>query len=222
MPTRTEEERQLIIGLLEKEPDVDCNARVIKYLTGGKAYAAHCSHESGWGTTHKGRGRCKLHGGASDGRPIVTGVYSKSLTTDVATEMERIWNDPNFGSLLEELAVTKAMFSNLMEDASGDIEGSEFWEVKDVTITATGTETVKKKLSPKAEAMFKMIDLIGKTVERIINAEAKMSELITARQIQNIITQIKNNSDTFCGVCPVKVNLKTGLNKVRIPKGEES
>jgi hypothetical protein len=149
-------------------------------------------------------------------------VYSKQLSTDVATEMERIWNDPNFGNLLEELAVTKALFSNLMEDASGDIESKNFWEVEDKTTTVAGAITTKKKVSPKAESMFKMVDLIGKTIERIINAEAKMSEIITVRQIQNIITQIKNNADTFCGTCPVKINLKTGLNKVRIPKGEES
>lgn len=222
MPSRTEEERQLIDDLPEKQSDVDCNSRVIKYDSGGQTYATYCSHESGWGTTHKGRGRCKLHGGASDGRPIITGVYSKQLSTTVAAEMERIWNDPNFGNLLEELAVAKALFSNLMEAASSDIEDKEFWEAKDITTTVAGAVTTKKKISPKAEAMFKMIDLIGKTIERIINAEAKMSEVITARQIQNIITQIKNNADTFCGVCPVKVNLKTGLNKVRIPKGEEA
>jgi len=135
MPSRTEEERQLIDDLSEKQSDIDCDSRVIKYDSGGQAYATYCSHESGWGTTHKGKGRCKLHGGASDGRPIITGVYSKQLSTTVAAEMERIWNDPNFGNLLEELAVAKALFSNLMEDASSDIEDKEFWEAKDITTT---------------------------------------------------------------------------------------
>jgi len=39
-----------------KEADEYCNAR----KTDGSGY---CQHEAGWGTEHKGHGRCKFHGG---------------------------------------------------------------------------------------------------------------------------------------------------------------
>lgn len=39
-----------------KEPGEYCNAR----KTQGSGY---CKHEAGWGTDHKGVGRCKFHGG---------------------------------------------------------------------------------------------------------------------------------------------------------------
>lgn len=43
----------------KKEPGKYCNAR----KTNGEGY---CRHEAGWGTDHKGHGRCKFHGGNTE------------------------------------------------------------------------------------------------------------------------------------------------------------
>jgi hypothetical protein len=48
---------------LKKIPATDkCNART--------RHNTYCGQWAGWGTSHSGEGRCKLHGGASPGAPL--------------------------------------------------------------------------------------------------------------------------------------------------------
>lgn len=220
MPKRTDQEQEIILSLVKREPDVYCNARVIKYRVGGddEPEGNYCGQRAGWSTDHPGQGRCKLHGGASAGAPIVHGMYSKQLTSTLAKEVERIANDPNFLNLYEELALAKAAFGNLMSKLEGRMEtDGNFWITQDVT--ATGSKDV---ISPEANLMLKMMETMGKTLERIVASETKMENTLTIRGIKLILDQIKNNLDEYCGLCPVRINLKKGLSGVRINKQESN
>lgn len=217
MPSRTEEEKDIMLALVKREPDKDCNARVIKYDGAGHPYGDHCGQRAGWSTEHPGFGRCKLHGGASAGAPIVHGMYSKQLNSTLAAEVERIANDPNFLNLYEELAIAKAAFGDFMKSLETKMQEDGDWWITD-KVTNTSAEKI---ISPEANLMLKMMETMGKTLERIVNAETKMQNTLTIRGIQMILAQIKTNIDDHCGHCPVRTNLKRGLNAIKIQTREE-
>lgn len=216
MPSRTPEEQDIMKMLAIREADKNCNARVIKYNGEGEPYGDYCGHNAGWGTHHTGTGRCKLHGGSSQGAPIVHGLYSKHLKTTIAEEIERISNDPNFLNLYEELALAKAAFSDLLEKLGNKMgTDSNFWISQ--KMTAYGSEDV---ISPEAALLMKMMETMGKTLERIVAAETKMQNTLTIRGIHLILEQIKKNINDNCGHCPIRGQLKQGLSNIKIPKEE--
>jgi len=199
MPTRTESERALIASMSVKASDDYCNART---PTG------YCGKISGWGTAHVNSGRCKLHGGSSSGRPLVTGAYSQSISK-MKDEIDRLSKDSNFLNLIEELSVMKGMFSNLLESINKDLED-------DVDVWTTQNRFGEATVHPKVVAMMKMIDTTGKTFERIVAAEAKMSDTLTLRGIYFILQQLKTNVNTFCGQCPVRKSLVSGISQLKV------
>ena len=218
MPSRTEEEKEIMSALVIREAEVDCNARVIQYDTKGQPSGNYCGQRAGWGTEHVGVGRCKLHGGASAGAPIVHGIYSKQLNSTLAKEVERIANDPNFLNLYEELALIKAAFGDLMKKLEGRMtETGDFWVMDKV-----GLNTIEKVITPEATLMLKMMETMGKLLERIVAAETKMENTLTIRGIQMILAQIKTNINDHCGECPIRMNLKKGLSNIKIQTKEEN
>lgn len=77
----------------KKAADTKCNARV-------KSGDGYCGRPAGWGTDHKGQGRCKLHGGST---PL------HQVSAEIATAREAV-NELNLSreihpmdALLEEL-----------------------------------------------------------------------------------------------------------------------
>jgi len=217
MPSRTDEEKDLITALVKREPDKDCNARIIRYGGDGNPIGDYCGQTAGWSTEHPGVGRCKFHGGSSAGAPIVHGMYSKQLNSTLQAEVERIANDPNFLNLYEELAVAKAAFGDLMTKLDLKMGGDGNWWIAQ-EVTNTGSKEV---ISPEANLMLKMMETLGKTLERIVAAETKMQNTLTIRGIQMILAQIKTNINEHCGQCPIRANLKKGLNAIKIQTREE-
>lgn len=76
----------------------------------------HCQHEAGWGTSHFGTGRCKVHGGADgSGRPIVHGRYSNLKSPrlqELITEHEA---DPDPLNLLPEIHLLRGLVQDFIE-----------------------------------------------------------------------------------------------------------
>ena len=115
-------------------------------------------------------GRCRIHGGASPGRPIVHGRYSVAHRTALAEKHRRFLADPRPADLSDELALTRALLEEYLERFN---EGNPY----------TGADI---------ELILKLTNRIGETVERmsrIINQHAltaaevsflrvKMAELI--------------------------------------------
>jgi len=77
-----------------------------------------CQRVAGWGTGHKGEGRCSYHGGKG-GAPIKHGRYStKKHALQDKLEQYRTEDDP--GDLWEELALLRALLQRQLD--SDDIE----------------------------------------------------------------------------------------------------
>lgn len=73
-----------------------------------------CKLRAGWGTQHFGSGRCKLHGGNA-GRPIIHGRYSLFHRQSLAEKAQRFLSDDNPSSLIEELALTRALLQEYLD-----------------------------------------------------------------------------------------------------------
>lgn len=120
-----------------------------------------CQRPAGWGTSHVGEGRCKLHGGAS---PIKHGRYSK-LSNPLGIKIQEHMEDTNPLDMIAELATLKALLERWLEK-NGD-EGME------------------------AQAMtgaIPLIDGIRKTVDTIHKMQTR--ELLTGREMELGILEI--------------------------------
>lgn len=60
-------------------------------------------------------GRCRMHGGTSPGRPIIHGRYSVKHKQSLQDKMQQFRKDPEAGSLLDELALERALLQDFLE-----------------------------------------------------------------------------------------------------------
>lgn len=72
-----------------------------------------CGKPAGWGTDHRGKGRCRLHGGCS---PIKTGEYSKTATERLGETYERFRDDPKIATIEREIAILRGIADRRMTD----------------------------------------------------------------------------------------------------------
>lgn len=93
-------------------------------ICGAKAHGSGkpCRLPAGWGTDHPGRGRCKLHGGASHGAPPGNknarkhGAYETVIRDRLTPEERAIFDAvPADESLREELRVLRFKLARLLE-----------------------------------------------------------------------------------------------------------
>lgn len=119
-----------------------------------------CTQAAGWGTVHPGRGRCKLHGGASAGRPIEHGRYSLAHRQALADKQRAFLSDPEPGNLAGEVALMRALLQEYLERYPAGVNPTE-----KTLVTIMG-----------------MVDQIGKMVERI--AKIETTTALTQAEVQ--------------------------------------
>ena len=71
-----------------------------------------CTRPAGWGTSHAGEGRCKLHGGSN---LIKRGRYSNIKRERIRELIEEFENDPNPLDMTSEVAACRALFVDYIE-----------------------------------------------------------------------------------------------------------
>lgn len=130
-----------------------------------------CQRPAGWGTDHKGEGRCKWHGGASPGAPkgnryaLKHGTY-ESVIRDRLTEQEQAVFDavPADEDLRQELRVLRFKLLRLLDPI----------ERQAVVGTKDGAEIVTLEVDEvtKAYAIERLTDGIRKIVKELHGASA--------------------------------------------------
>ena len=83
-----------------------------------------CKKTAGWGTDHKGQGRCRLHGGAT---PIRSGRYSTVKREGVRQLIEHHAGDVDPLDVLPEIAAARALFQDFVERYDAWREGLLAW-----------------------------------------------------------------------------------------------
>jgi len=146
------------------DPDTYCNGRqngadVPKVDPGPHAGDGYCERPAGWGTEHKGEGRCKLHGGRS-GRPPSHGLYS-GRRDDLQERFEQAFGDDKIGSMRAEIAALKALLS-------------DFWE----RIDEVDADTIESATKLQGE-IRKSLDTASKIQDRHAPTEEEIEALVT-------------------------------------------
>ena len=109
-----------------------------------------CAKSAGWGTDHKGSGKCKLHGGASKGPPKGTqnalkhGIYArlfKPEELDAAAEMA--------GSVDTELAIARLNLAKLLEQQQKQGDSVVIDQIEEKTVAVQSDDTEAKVESLK-------------------------------------------------------------------------
>ena len=98
-----------------------------------------CQQKAGWGTDHVGKGKCKLHGGASKGAPKGNknsrkhGAYETVIRGKLSDEEKKVYDNISAqDDLREELKILRFKLLRLLEPV----------EIEEVIGTKNGVEKV--------------------------------------------------------------------------------
>lgn len=131
-----------------------------------------CQQVAGWGTDHVGTGRCKLHGGASTGRPIIHGKYSvtyKQTLMDKAEQFEQFRGD-----LTAELDLLRVMLQEFLNklSAGARVGAAEIAVVRDMVEAIARTEErwvkIRKDTAFGAQEMQLFIAAMSATLQKYV------------------------------------------------------
>lgn len=189
---------------IKKPSSKYCNARSPNSITG------YCRKQPGFGTTHVGTGRCKFHGGSSPGRNVIHGMYSKSLTSNLKKEFDKLVNNTMLVDLSSELALTKGLLSNLLDNIKDNLSDLDRnWWIQ--------SNKFGKEVSAEATALLRVLEAMGKIYKRIVDTEAKSQKTLTPKDVFIIIKQIQININSVCGECPVRTTIANKLSGTKMP-----
>ncbi len=153
-----------------RKPTETCNAR---------NQVGYCSLEAGWQTSHAGQGRCRLHGGASEGRPITSGLHSHKTQKTLREKAEAFEAMPDGLHLFGELGMMRALLSHWLDNH----------------------DEAEKIDSKELESALSILNQTGKLVERIERVRQSTAftraevQVFNARVAQTIINYITDPAD---------------------------
>jgi len=96
------------VPFVKMEADITCNGKIHRQ-------DRYCKKAAGWGTEHKGSGRCKLHGGCSTGPKAGQLRYSDYVPENLVElyELFSAEGDKDIKSLNDEIAMLRARIAIL-------------------------------------------------------------------------------------------------------------
>jgi len=125
-----------------------------------------CKKPAGWGTNHKGVGKCKLHGGAT---PIKHGLYSKYTNHRLADMIDKLSNDDELLNLRKTIALQQSLILNILDKV----------------------EEGRLELSPKlSETLCDIGDKLGRNIERRQKVEEGEKYILQIEEVQSIVNQV--------------------------------
>lgn len=115
-----------------------------------------CQQAAGWGTDHPGKGRCKLHGGASR---VKHGRYSTIQRPRIRELLDQYENDPAPLDLLPEVKLLRALLTDFVERYDDMVDGIHRWHAswQDDYLKAVGQW--REKMLRHLETEWRDLDL---------------------------------------------------------------
>lgn len=130
-----------------------------------------CPRVAGFGTDHKGSGRCSNHGGLT---PVKHGLYSSVIPTEYQELYEQLRNAPNMNSLMDELAFLRITLVRLQKKY-GDREG----------VVTMG------------ELFVEPLQMIADTIEQISRVVKRKNDMEEGTKISFTLTDLKDFSEAM-------------------------
>lgn len=122
-----------------------------------------CELKAGWGTDHVGTGKCKLHGGASNGAPkgnknaVKHGVYEQVVKDRLNDDEKQVYDNISAdNSLREELKILRFKLIRLLDPV----------EIEQVVGTQQGVERVRIEADEITKS--KAIAHLANNIRRIV------------------------------------------------------
>ena len=119
-----------------------------KMKPGPWAGEGYCHMPAGMGTKHKGEGRCKFHGGCTNGRPIIHGLYSKYTRFVKAEDYSAALADKEIKRLREEIAVCRGALMKVLADEQFD--GEKLKDIHKLSLIIQITNNIGKLVAKAA------------------------------------------------------------------------
>ncbi len=181
MTEREQNETLLAEGKFQELPYIQpdefhCNGR-------NKGKRTYCKRTPGWGTSHKGTGRCKNCGGNN-----LSGIahsnyrgrgYSKDIPSRLMAQYEASLNDPKLLTLRSELALCDAKISELLQSlkSAEACTGTEIPAVALGKALRRSKAAVQKGMGPGA--FLNVLDTLESLVKDVISSTRLWEEMGT-------------------------------------------
>lgn len=150
-----------------------------------------CSMPAGWGTDHKGKGACKLHGGAT---PIKHGLYSKYAEHTLGKRIVELLEDPDLLDLKRPVALVQALMEKLLADAA-----------------AAGTIDQDTR-----DSLTKLANQEGSAIERYYRTTEGTKHTIRVENVQVFLTQVAVIINEEVGDAALRSRIAERLGTIRI------
>lgn len=133
----------------------------------GRTPRGYCRYPAGWGTSHPGKGRCKIHGGA---RHDPDQVRQPPVPRSLRQAVEERKRDPELLSLVNEIALLRAIQERLelRLRESGEVDPND----------------------PAVAALLAITDKIGKLIERAHRIELERRRLVPADRVVEFMDRL--------------------------------
>lgn len=148
-----------------------------KYCGAKTRKGTPCRRPAGWGTSHPGTGRCKLHGGASNGpgpgnkNAVKHGIYETIIRDRLSPDEQAVFDAvPDNEDLRQELRILRFKLLRLLEPVEREM----------VIGTPEGAEklTIQVDEVTKAYAIEKLVDGIRKIVKDMASTDDDTGTLV--------------------------------------------
>ena len=140
-------------------------------------------------------GRCKLHGGAATGRPIIHGRRSKFLPVRLAERVADGMSDPNLISVLEDVALIDALIADECQGLGEDTP-AQLWAKASEVAYSMKLNLVTEDFNQLAKQVEILIQIMNngegiyQRISRILNmteqkrklSETEMKRLVHLKQ----------------------------------------
>lgn len=141
-----------------------------------KSTGKPCPRVAGWGTDHKGTGKCRSHGGAT---PIKHGRFSKAIPVEYLELYDEMRQEPNMNSLAEELAYLRIVLMRLEKKHGSNADGSE------------------KAAVMLGEVVLEPLQMIAECIEQISRVVKRKNDMEEGTKITFSLTELKEFSDAI-------------------------
>lgn len=165
----------------KKEPTTACNAW---------AKTKYCDQPAGFGTNHVGTGRCKFHGGASQGRPKKIFSAASYLNSDLLRTIEDVSQlDPSaLTSIDNEINLIRTGLYDYAKRCIDKQEGLHAGTLKDFTNSLVKLIEAKGKLEGKINNQKVPTEIIVLYVNQVTNI---LKQECPPDQLKRISTRMK-------------------------------
>lgn len=149
-----------------------------KMICGAKSKSTSkpCTRVAGFGTDHKGTGKCRTHGGKT---PIKHGRYSKAIPAEYLELYDEMRQEPNINSLASELAYLRIVLMRLEKKHGTNADGTE------------------KSVVMLGEVGLEPLQMIADTIEQISRVVKRKHDMEEGTKITFSLTELKEFSDAI-------------------------